>query len=188
MNILKRIRAFFTFKGEPIEMELSKAEIKNGKVFLHPSDEPTRTYCIKTNTVDILINANDQVADPDVLIKDIRNSKNPNVTEKAAKDGGKSSSKSGKDSAITSMVQVNNELDKYKKKRVSFMLYPEEYNMLMENIQSSGYKKTEYFLACVTSAKKQSMDAAYKKYLHTHSLMRKEERRSRLNANNSAVS
>ena len=79
------------------------------------------------------------------------------------------------------MVPVSNELDKYKKKRVVFMLYPDEYNMVMENMQSNGYKKNEYFLACVASAKKQSMDAVYKKYVKSHIQLRREERRTKIN-------
>lgn len=182
MTLFKRIRAFFTFRGEPVEMELDRAEIKKERVFLHPSDDPSQTYCIKTNTVDLLINANEELAESDVMVKESHNSQKTKTSDKAAKNKEKASSKSGKGSDSASMMPVSNELDKYKKKRVVFMLYPEEYTMVMDSIQSNGYKKNEYFLACVTSAKKQSMDAAYKKYLYSHKQLRKEERNTRMTA------
>ena len=116
------------------------------------------------------------------MVKEGHNSQKHKTADKAAKTGEKASSKSGKGSGSASMVPVSNEFDKYKKKRVVFMLYPEEYNMVMDNIQSNGYKKNEYVLACVTSAKKQSMDAVYKKYVNSHMQLRKEERRSKMNA------
>ena len=54
------------------------------------------------------------------------------------------------------------------KKRFSVLLYPDEYEMLLQNTQEKGYKKTEYFLACMTAAKKQSMEAVCKRYAAEH--------------------
>ena len=48
------------------------------------------------------------------------------------------------------------------------MLYQDEYDTLMENITQHGYKKAEYFLACMNSAKKQSFESTYKKYHEDH--------------------
>ena len=47
-------------------------------------------------------------------------------------------------------------------------LYQEEYEMLMENIQVNGYKKTEYLLACMAAANKNSMQTAYRKCYTEH--------------------
>ena len=47
-------------------------------------------------------------------------------------------------------------------------LYPDEYEVLIENINANGYKRAEYLLACVNSAKKASFDAMYKKYTVEH--------------------
>lgn len=62
------------------------------------------------------------------------------------------------------------------KKRFSIMLYPEEYDALMENIKTNGYRKTEYFLACVNAAKKQNMNSLYNRYLSDHKKRKIEER------------
>lgn len=49
-------------------------------------------------------------------------------------------------------------------KVIRFSLYPDEYDMLMSKILENGYRKTEYLLACVSAAKKNSMEANYKKF------------------------
>ena len=61
------------------------------------------------------------------------------------------------------------------KKRFSVMLYQDEYDMLIKRISENGYRRNEYFLACMTSAKKQSMESAYKRYTNEHSARRKKE-------------
>ena len=63
----------------------------------------------------------------------------------------------------------------FAKKRFSVMLYADEYDMLTEQIKKHGYKRAEYFMACVTSAKKQSFDSLYKKYASNHKERQKSE-------------
>ena len=53
-------------------------------------------------------------------------------------------------------------------KKVSFSVYPEEYDMLMKSIHESGYKKTEFLLGCVAAAKKNSMEATCRRYAIEH--------------------
>ena len=48
------------------------------------------------------------------------------------------------------------------------MLYQDEYDTLMKNITQHGYKKAEYFLACMNSTKKQSFESTYKKLHEDH--------------------
>ena len=55
------------------------------------------------------------------------------------------------------------------------MLYPDEHEKLMRLIKENGYKKVEYILACVDSAKKTSMEANYKRYTEEREQRRKEE-------------
>lgn len=62
-----------------------------------------------------------------------------------------------------------------KKKRISILLYPEEYDMIMNHIQSHGYKKTEYFLACAKAARQTSLDSAYKFYTKFHKQKKAED-------------
>lgn len=63
-----------------------------------------------------------------------------------------------------------------KMRTVSMRLYQDEYDLLMEAIQSNGYKKTEYLLACVAAAKKKSMESNYQKYYADRMRRRKEQR------------
>ena len=63
-------------------------------------------------------------------------------------------------------------------KTVSFSLYPEEYEMLMDNIRESGFKKTEFLLGCVFAAKKNSMEATCQKYTIEHKARREADRQA----------
>ena len=63
-----------------------------------------------------------------------------------------------------------------KKKIVSISLYEDEYDMLMDNINANGYQKTEYLLACVSAAKKNSLDATYRRYTEEHKERRTADR------------
>lgn len=69
MNVLKRIIAFFTYNGEETEMEVTSAEVKENGVFLHPTDDPTHTLFINSNSVDIFIN-NENITDKDIVLID----------------------------------------------------------------------------------------------------------------------
>ncbi|MBQ9780856.1 MAG: hypothetical protein IJW00_07905 [Clostridia bacterium] len=44
------------------------------------------------------------------------------------------------------------------------MLYPDEHERITRLIKENGYRKVEYFLACVESVKKTSMEANYKRF------------------------
>jgi len=55
MKLLSKIKAFFRFRDQEAEMEVSAAEIRHGKVFLHPVEDAEHVYCIKTDAVNIII-------------------------------------------------------------------------------------------------------------------------------------
>ena len=65
------------------------------------------------------------------------------------------------------------ESPKPKKKSFTVMLYPDEHEKLMRLIKDNGYKKVEYILACIDSAKKTSMEANYKRLTEEHARRRK---------------
>ena len=157
---MQKIRAFFTFKGKKEEMELAAAEVNQEGVFLHPISDPEHVIFVKSNSVDITISSDGEIDESDIEIRDKKSSRN---REPEGNDG------------IMNISPDDEERNSYirprdlkcfmpTKKRFSVMLYEDEYNMLMNNMNSSGYKKTEYFLACMTSAKKKSMEALYKQY------------------------
>lgn len=162
MKLLNKIRAFFTFNGEKQQMELSGAEVKRNGVFLHPADDPTHTFFIKSNSVDILINQDGEVSEDDISVIDKEVAKVKDKKEKTQTDT--------KPRPLISTRFIP------EKKRFSVLLYADEYDMLMKNITENGYKRTEYFLACMTSAKKQNFDSVYKKYTSEHKKRRQLEK------------
>lgn len=160
MKILKKIIAYFNFKGEKQQMELSGAEVRSKGVFLHPVDDPKHVFFVKSNSVDIIINNDEELSEEDVSVID------KEIIQKCNREGGETSSVlSGEQSATRPLSKA-----KYisSKKRFSIMLYQDEYDNLMQNIAQNGYKRAEFFLACVHSAKKQSFDSIYKKYTDEH--------------------
>ena len=68
MSILSKIKAFFRFKGQPTEVEVSRAEIKKDRVFLHPVDDNDHVVAIKSSDVNILISPNVDLNDGDVQL------------------------------------------------------------------------------------------------------------------------
>lgn len=174
MNLLTKIRAFFNFKGEKVEMELSKAEIKQGRVYLHPADKPSETFVVKTKSVDLIINPEEETSDENILIINSDKEKKPQkstikISEQEIPENSPPEN---------SHHQIQTIFPKKRKFVVS--LYPDKYEVLIENINSNGYKRAEYLLACVNSAKKASFDAMYKKYTVEH----KERCRLEKSANN----
>ncbi len=176
MKLFSKLRAFFKFKGESVEMDLSAAKINKDHILLHPADDPLHAFCISTKTIDLFINNGEELQEEDVLILD---------TEKVRKleqkiEQQQNSIIKEKDKSIDSVPNYNHPLmlkrNSYIKKKFSIMLYPEEYEALMENIKSNGYKKSEYFLACVHAAKKQNMSSLYKHYITDHQKRKIEER------------
>lgn len=180
MKILSKIRAFFTHNDEPKEINLSAAEIRGNKVFLHPLEDAETTICLKASEVDIHINPGTSIKDSAFFIFQ-------NPKKKSAKKGvlapklgainipGEAPlerSNTGHSEAGQSAFAPY----KTSMKTVSFRVYPEEYDALMEIIRSNGYKKAEYLLACVHAAKKKSMETVYMQYTDAHRERRKADR------------
>lgn len=158
MKIINKIRAFFTFKGEKQEMELSAAEVKENGVFLHPVDDPKHTFFVKSNSVDIFINPDREISENDIFTVDKETVKKSGTNDNNMKEG--ETYINIRPLALSKFMPA--------KRRFSVMLYQDEYDTLIKNITENGYKKAEYFLACMTSAKKQNFDATYKKYTTEH--------------------
>lgn len=176
MKILSKIKAFFRFQNQDAELEVSAAEIKNGKVFLHPKEDKSRIYCVKSDNVDIFISPRTNICEDDVEIIEFQNR---NIT-KQAQDPAPKKSENRDDSGERERKWIKNQLASHTPvmKTVQLRLYPDEYEMLMTQIQENGYKKTEFLLACVSAAKKHSMEANYKKYDILHQQRRAESRRA----------
>ena len=166
-EILSKIRAFFTFKGEAQEMVLSAAEVKKDKIFLHPADDPQHTYLVKTKTVDIFINPEEELSESDIEIFDT------NIPRHKTNKKTPESDPTGEEEPEIRYRDTSHYIPQ--RRRLTLLLYPEEYDMVMSNIQTNGYKKTEYFLACVKSANKRSVQTAYNFYTKFHKEKRQED-------------
>lgn len=174
MKLMQKIKAFFRINGQGAELEVSSAEIKQGKVFLHPANDSARTVCIRTQAVDIIINPSSELQEDDIEIFDTPTKKTPPTVEAPEPPRPRITNAA---SNVTS--QQHNAPDTLlpnympQMKRVSFSLYPDEYEMLMSQLKNNGYRKTEFLLACISAAKKNSMEATYRKYTAEHKERRK---------------
>ncbi len=159
MNIIKKIIAYFTIKGEKQQMELAAAEIRKSGVFLHPAADPKHTFFVETNSVDIILNPDGELDEDKIHTVDRETIACPRKTLSNESENKDSQRKYGPFSEASYMPT---------KRKFTFMVYQDEYDMLMENIVNKGYKKAEYFLACVTAAKKQSWEKEYKNFTTSH--------------------
>lgn len=197
-QILHKIRALFKINGKEKEMNLSSAEIKPGMIFLHPEDDPAHTFCVKSDVIDILINPFGEITDDDIVVLDNIEKKNhktepvPTVsadTPKVKKNEAskkesivirpeKEAKKSGDKPPLKKTASEKKEPELhsngvadwpgYRKRKISFSIYEDEYELLLEHLQSNGYKRAEFFFACIHAAKKNSMDAVYKQIEADH--------------------
>ncbi len=203
MKLLNKVRAIFQVRSQNAELEVAEAIIKPGKVLLRPADNPKRIVKVKADTVDIVINRNRDTKEEDIEIIDKEDpaaedtlQMSPAPSEEDTMEGSQNpeeqtfpeipdtpsieESPDGEDFAGNPVMGEPKPLSYFipKKKIVSFSLYPDEYEMLMENIHSNGYKKSEFLLACVTSAKKNSLEANYHRYAVSHKERRAAERQA----------
>lgn len=182
MKILSKIKALFRYRNQDAELEVSAAEIRNGKVFLHPSGNKEQVYCIKSNAVDIVINSLENITEDDLEIINVEDSNRSSSIKQTPEESiikeKFSANHNGHVGSNTRNQSYSNFMPKMKK--VSFSVYPEEYDMLMKSIHESGYKKTEFLLGCVSAAKKNSMEATCRRYAIEHKERRKADKEAAL--------
>lgn len=175
-KILNRIRAFFKIKGEEKMMNVESAEVKDGIVFLHPENDTQHTFCVKSDHVDICINPLKELSEDDIWVIDNEVKKKiESEKQRKAKDDKKKKSSSPTEPKL----HPNGVADwpQYKKKQISFYLYEDEYDLLFKHLEENGYKKAEFFYACIQAAKKNSMEAVYKQVEENHKQRRRESRK-----------
>lgn len=170
-QVIRKIRAFFKIKGEEKTMQLDAAEIKNGVVFLHAENDKDHTFCIKSDNVDICINPLGEVSEEDIWVID---------NETKRKTGGKGNRKRKTSADDGPKLHPNGVADwpQYRKKQISFYLYEDEYELLLKHLEENGYKKAEFFYACIQTAKKNSMNSVYRQVEEEHKNRRREIRKA----------
>ena len=70
MNLLNKIIAFFTLKGEKQEIEVDRAEVKTSGVYLHPANDSEHILFIKSSSVNLMINPDGEVKEEEIVILD----------------------------------------------------------------------------------------------------------------------
>lgn len=86
------------------------------------------------------------------------------------------SEKKAGERSVASNPNITYTYERPQMRTVSMKLYQDEYDFLMATIEANGYKKTEFLLACVTAAKKKSMETNYQKYYAERLRRRREQR------------
>lgn len=55
-------------------------------------------------------------------------------------------------------------------------MYPEEYALFTELMNETGYKQTEFILACIQAAKKPGIEKAHRQIVKVHKQLRQEQK------------
>ena len=177
MKIRNILKAFFFHKEEPVELDLSAAEIREGRAYLHPKNEEGVTYLVRSNEIEISLSKGFSLS-PENIIKVEPKSRQ----KKAAKTGKEKSLNKKQNTAQTpadgtsSSPVADNEFDKYKKRKFVVSLYPDEYDSVISSMKEYGYRRADFLLACVNTATKGTMEREHKKIIKAHTALRKEER------------
>ena len=161
MKLINRIKAFFTKEDKSVELDLTAAEIREGRAYLHVKGDTT-TYLVKSRDIKILLNGDTPLSNEDVI--QIENKEK----QVKIKQENKTTDSAIHRTATGERKHESVEIDPFKKRTITFSLYPQEYEHFMLSMQEYGYKKTEYFLACVETATRGTMERAHKRIVKSH--------------------
>lgn len=173
MKIINKIKAFFRKDEEDMEMDIIAAEIREGKAFLHPKEEPRATYLVRSDDIRIVMSEGRSLRGGDIIAVMPK----PKVKGDEKTDGAnKKSGNAKQNSRQEDTVQAAPDFDRFKKKTFQVALYPEEYKQVTEILKESGYRRADFLLACIQTARKASLEKAHKQIVMVHKQMRKEHR------------
>jgi len=176
MKLRNVLKAFFFHKEEPVELDLTAAEIREGKAYLHPKDEQGVTYLVRSDNIEISLSKGFSLS-PEHIVKIEPKDKRKKTDEEAKKNPLQKKDSTRTDGNKTSSTPVaDDEFDKYKKRKFVVSLYPDEYDSVMASMKEYGYKRADFVLACVNSATKGTMEREHKKIVKVHNALRKEEK------------
>lgn len=175
MKIIKKLKALFFKDDRPVSLDLIAAEIKEGRAFLHPKEDPTVTYLVKSDDIEVRLSKGKNLTDKDIMIvgKRKKGEKDPSKTKEKLP---KQTPDPKKPQSHSSFGNTESDWSRFKKKTFSVSLYPEEYDLLMEMIQKYGYKRSEFILASAQTATQGTMAKAQKKVVMVRKEIRKEEK------------
>lgn len=159
MRIINKLKALLFREENVVSIDLSAAEIKAGRAYLHPKSDRMKTYIVKSRDIEIrLKNENGLKPEDVVALKKKENTNNLKQERKGPPD------------------PADDGMDRFRKRTFSITLYQEEYDALMKRIQEYGYKKAEFVIACASTATPGTMDRTHKKNVKVRKEIRQEER------------
>ena len=168
MKIIHKLKAIFVKAQQPIILDLSAAEIKEGRAYLHPKGNRKTTYLVRSDDIEIHLSRNEELSDDDIRVL---KRKEDAVTDKEGKQKAKKNENRNSDSSNSEEIY-----DRFKKRTFSVTLYQHEYDALMNTIKEYGYKRAEFILASANTATRGTMDRERKKIIRGHKEIRKEEK------------
>lgn len=177
MKIRNILKVFFFHKEEPVELDLTAAEIREGKAYLHPKNELGVTYLVRSNDIEISLSKGLSLS-PENIIKIEPKSKQKKPEDAIKRKTELKDNKTGKSAGngTSSSPVPDSEFDKYKKRKFVVSLYPDEYDSVMSSMKEYGYRRADFLLACVNTATKGTMEREHKKIVKAHNALRKEEK------------
>ena len=178
MKIMKKLKALFLKNDRPVSLDLCRAEIKEGRAYLHPKETPSTTYLVKSDDIEIRLNKGRGLDEKDIIVlgKRKQETKDPTTPKRKCNQHKTDKKLPPKSSNSSDSGNEIYDLSRFKKKTFSVSLYPEEYDRLMETIQKSGYKRSEFVLASSVSVTEKRMASAQKKVVSARKELRKEEK------------
>lgn len=172
MKLINKIKAFFAKDDESVEMDIVAAEIREGKAYLHPKEDPKKTYFIRADDIRILLNEGRSILSQNIFALTKKPKDEKDKREKAQDSAKKEQNKTDKTSDGLQVVG----LERFQKHTVRFSMYPEEYALFTELMNETGYKQTEFILACIQAAKKPGIEKAHKQIVKVHKQLRQEQK------------
>ena len=185
MNIINRIKAFFSHNNSPVELDLHAAEIREGRAYLHPK-EGNVTYLVKSDDISIFLNHGVSLTNEDI-IKFEKGHEKPEEAqkEKTPKEKTPKEKVSAPETKETSAHPVqSHEFDQYKKRILTMTLYESEYEAIMLNAKQYGFKRADYILACINSAPQKKMQKEHEKIVKNHNKLRDMQKQDKVKAAN----
>ena len=178
MKIIKKLKALFFKDDHPVSLDLAAAEIKEGRAFLHPKEDATITYLVKSDDIEVRLSKGKSLTDKDIMVigKRKKTEKDPTKAKENTpkQETDKKPTPKAKDPSNPGNVVFDH--SRFKKKTFSVSLYPEEYDQLINAIQKSGYKRSVFILASSMSVTEKRMASAQKKVVIARKEIRKEEK------------
>lgn len=153
-KIQTKIRAIFNVGGTGFAVDLKSAEVKPGKICLHPVDQDV-TYVIKNRDVDILINNGEEISEDDFFI--INNGYLSGDEKEKQKTNLKPKEINTSKEPVPRSSYSHQSISPYFiKKKITFTFYGDELDWVNQTIKNSGMQRSDYLIACLQNAQRLS--------------------------------